>query len=376
MDSSAKREFGKRLKIAFVGGRGVISKYSGIETYYEEVGKALAESGHDVRIYCRSYFTPKVKSHNGMRIIRIPAPKLKHLETFFHTGLSTLHAVFSDHDIIHYHALGPSVFSFIPRMFGKKTVVTVQGLDWQREKWGLFARWFLKVCESMSIKFPNSTTVVSRFLQSYYTEKYGRVPYCVPNGVNMPVKRVAEEILKYGLKPGRYILFVGRLSPEKNCHLLIDAYKKLDTDVKLVFAGGNAHKDRYVMDVMKNENGNIRFLGYVSGRPLEELLSNALIFVLPSTIEGISIALLEAMSYGNCVLVSDIPENIEAVQDAGFSFRSGDVDELEHMLKFLLENDSIREQAGERAERLVREKYLWSILIRDIENVYYTTLAN
>ncbi len=311
-----------------------------------------------------------------MRIIRIPTFRTKHFETLIHTALSTFHAMFRDYDIVHYQALGPSLFAFIPRLFGKRTVVTVQGLDWQRQKWGGFARWFLKKCEKMSIEFPNGAVVVSQFLQNYYRQKYGKLPYRVPNGVNMPKKRAMEEILKYDLLPQQYILYVGRLSPEKNCHLLIEAYKKLDTSAKLVFAGGSSHTDTYVKKLMQNKNDRIRFLGYVSGRPLEELLSNALIFVLPSTIEGISIALLEAMSYGNCVLVSDIPENLELIKGgAGFSFRNGDRDELERMLRYLLGNVGAREEGGKMAEEAVREKYRWSMVVSEMEKVYFDILS-
>jgi glycosyltransferase involved in cell wall biosynthesis len=173
------------LRIAFIGGRGVISKYSGIETYYEEIGKRLAEMGHDVTVYCRTYFSPAQPGHNGMRLVRLPTIRSKHLETLVHTCLSTIHAMFGDSDIVHFHCLGPALFSFLPRWFGKKTVVTVQGLDWQRRKWGRLASAVLRLGEWASIKLPDLTMVVSRTLQNYYRSRYGTETAYVPNGTTL-----------------------------------------------------------------------------------------------------------------------------------------------------------------------------------------------
>jgi glycosyltransferase involved in cell wall biosynthesis len=214
------------LKVAFIGGRGVVSKYSGIETYYEEIGKRLAEMGHDVTVYCRTYFSPAQPAHNGMRLVRLPTIRSKHLETLVHTFLSTLHALFGDCEIVHYHCLGPALFSFLPRWFGKKTVVTVQGLDWQRRKWGRVARTVLRLGERASVKLPDLTMVVSRTLQEYYRSRYGTETAYVPNGTMLRPRRNAARLHEWGLEPGRYILFLGRFSPEKNCDLLIKAYEQ------------------------------------------------------------------------------------------------------------------------------------------------------
>ena len=172
------------MKVAFIGGRGVISKYSGIEAYYEEVGRELARRGHDVTVYCRSYFTPPQQKHEGMSVVRIPTLRTKHLETAMHTFLSSLHVLFSRNRIVHYHALGPSLFSFIPRLAGKKTVVTVQGLDWQRKKWNALASAVLRAGEHASATLPDATMVVSQTLRKYYDNRYGRESLCIPNGTD------------------------------------------------------------------------------------------------------------------------------------------------------------------------------------------------
>jgi glycosyltransferase involved in cell wall biosynthesis len=237
----------RKLKVAFIGGRGVVSRYSGIETYYEEVGKRLVELGHDVTIYCRTYFTPPLENYLGMRLLRLPTIRTKHLDTLIHTFISTVHACFSDYDIVQYHALGPALFSFFPRLTGKKTIATVQGLDWQRKKWGRIASRILKVGERAAISFPNATIVVSRVLADYYRSR-GH-PIYIPNGTQLSALAPVIHLPEWGLQPGNYILFLGRFSPEKNCDLLIRAYERLKTDVKLVLAGGSSYSDHYTREL-------------------------------------------------------------------------------------------------------------------------------
>jgi glycosyltransferase involved in cell wall biosynthesis len=252
--SSAR--YGKKplARVAFIGGRGVISKYSGIEAYYEEVGKRLAEMGYDLTVYCRTYFTPDVGAHNGMRLVRLPTIRSKHLETVVHTLLSTVHVMFRRCDIVHYHALGPALFCFLPRLVGKKTIVTVQGLDWQRKKWGRWASLTLQLGEIASARLPNSTMVVSRNLQDYYCLQYGAATRYVPNGAVLRERSRVVKIIEWGLMPDNYILFLGRFSPEKNCHLLIEAYEKLETPLKLVLAGGSSQLEmQFQLTEVRNE---------------------------------------------------------------------------------------------------------------------------
>jgi glycosyltransferase involved in cell wall biosynthesis len=358
------------LRVAFIGGRGMVSKYSGIETYYEEVGKRLAELGHDVTVYCRSYFTPPLTTHHGMRLVRLPTFRSKHLETFVHTWLSTVHVMFSGCDIVHYHAQGPALFSFFPRLVGKKTVVTVQGQDWQRKKWGRFASLTLRLGELASVRLPNRTMVVSRALQRHYQTAYGVLPTYVPNGSMIRQRVVPSRIEEWGLEPDNYILFLGRFSPEKNCHLLIEAYEKLDTRTKLVLAGGSSYTNTYVDELRKHQSEQIIFLDWVHGPALDELLTNAALFVLPSDLEGLSLALLDAMGAAVCVLTSDIPENREVIEDTGFTFQPGDASDLARMLQLLLSDPRARTIAGQNAQARVRERYLWPRIATQIADSY------
>jgi glycosyltransferase involved in cell wall biosynthesis len=363
-----------RLRVAFIGGRGVVSKYSGIESYYEEVGAELARMGHQVTVYCRSYFTPPIEEHLGMRIRRLPTIRTKHLETLVHTFLSTMHATFSRCDVVHYHCLGPALFSFLPRLAGKKTLVTVQGLDWQRRKWGWIASHVLRWGERAAVNLPDATMVVSQTLQRYYSEKYGRATVYVPNGARLRPKQPAARITEWGLTAGNYILFLGRFSPEKNCDLLIDAFENISTGMKLVLAGGSSHSDEYVTALRRHESEQIRMLPWVSGEDLDELLTNAAVFVLPSDLEGLSLALLDAMAAGVCVLTSDIPENQEVVGGVGFTFRRGHQADLARVLGLLIQNPELRQQMAAKGARQIQEQYLWADIARSIEKVYYQVL--
>ena len=365
----------RNLRVAFIGGRGVISKYSGIESYYEEVGKRLAERGHEVTVYCRNYFTPKLEQYNGMRLVRLPTIRSKHLETVIHTLFSTLHAVTQKYDLVHYHALGPALFSWIPRLLGTKTAVTVQGLDWQRKKWGRVAAAVLRAGEQASVRLPDATMVVSRTLQQHYTEMHGIETFYVPNGGILRERREANKILEWGLQPGKYVLFLGRFSPEKGCHLLVEAFEHLDTEVKLVMAGAGSYCDDYSRELRTHASDRIRMLSWVSGETLDELLTNAMIFVLPSDLEGLSLALLDAMGAGLCVLTSDVPENRELVEGAGFTFQRGHAADLAEHLKLLIASPAVREAAGKKARRRIEEHYQWQQITDDIEKAYFEVLG-
>jgi len=372
---SATRLSGRRLRVAFIGGRGVVSKYSGIETYYEEVGKRLAQMGHEVTVYCRTYFTPRLPEYRGMRLVRLPTIRSKHLETIVHTLLSTGHALTQRYEIVHFHALGPALFSFLPRLVGAKTAVTVQGLDWQRRKWGRLASAVLRWGERASAIFPNVTMVVSQALQQRYREIHAIEAFYVPNGGLLREWRESRRILELGIKPGNYILFLGRFSPEKGCHLLVEAFEQLETEAQLVMAGASSYCDGYSCELRQHASDRIRILDWVSGETLDELLTNAMLFVLPSDLEGLSLALLDAMGAGICVVTSDVPENREVMDGAGFTFQCGSAIDLAERLRFLIANPAVREAAGRAAKKRIREQYQWQRIAEDIEKAYFEMMG-
>ena len=217
--------------------------------------------------------------------------------------------------------------------------------------------------------------VVSRTLQQYYRDHYHRETTYIPNGATATLRRAPIRLAKWDLLPSNYVLFLGRLSPEKNCHLLIEAFEKTSTDMKLVLAGGSSHSDSYVENLRRHSSSRIRFLPWVSGEDFEELLSNAALFVLPSALEGLSLALLEAMAAGVCVLASDIPENREVIQTTGYTFRSGDLDDLQRMLDVLVHNPELRRQAAARERQRIQDHYQWPEIAQSIEQTYYNVLG-
>ena len=366
------------MKIAWIGARGVPARgdlAGGIENYMEELGSRLVVRGHDLTVYCRSFYTKENGFYRGMRLRKLPTFRTKHLEAFVHTLFSSMDTCFKDFDVVQFHALGPSAFSWIPRFFLKKTVASVRGLDWKREKWGTFATWYLRWCEYFAAKFPTRTSVVSPVLKTHFEAQYGIPVTFIPNGFRIPVFREPDQIRDLGLKGDDYLLFVGRIVPEKGCHLLIDAFKDLKTDKKLVFAGEASYTQSYSAGLKAMSKENVLFLGRVGGALLEELYTNAYLFVLPSTIEGLSNALLEAMSYGLCSLTSDIPENKMIVQDVGVTFECGNRRDLKEKLQGLLDDGAEVAIRGTSARAYVQENYSWDRIAALTERFYEEILG-
>lgn len=363
------------MRIAMIGQKGIPSRAGGIEIHAENIAKRLVELGCEVDVYCRrQYCDQEYKDgYQGINIKYAPYINSKHLDAITHTFFSTIKALFSGCDIFHYHALGPSTLAFIPRVFGKKVVCTVHGLDWQRGKWGGFASKFLKFGEYATARFANATISVSKNLVHYYQNKYGIVPAYIPNGIERPVNAEPDVILKkYGLVKDSYILFLARLVPEKGAHYLIQAYKALKTYKKLVIAGGSSHSDDYEKQLreMAKDNDNIIFTGFISGQELNEFYSNAYLYVLPSDIEGLPISLLEAMSFGNCCLTSDIPENMSVIEDMGYSFKKSSIEDLTSKLDMLLRDENRVRSIKQHTADFVIRRYDWIEVSRQTKEVY------
>jgi len=359
------------MKIAMLGTKGIPATWGGIERHVEEIATRMVQAGHEVTVYCRPYYTTTNEPfYKGVRLKKLPTIPSKNLDAITHTFIATMHLLLEDYDIVHYHAIGPSTLAVFSRFVGKRTVVTVHGLDWQREKWGSKAKLFLKFGEYASVKFPYATIVVSKYLKRYLEHKYGKRVHYIPSAVTEPVFRPPNNIKQYGIGERDYILFVARLVPEKGCHFLIDAYKQLDTRMKLVVAGGSSHSDEYVENLHKSASDKVIFTGYVYGETLQELYSNAYCYVHPSTIEGLPVTLLEAVAYGNCVIASDIPANVEVVQDTGVIFQSQNVDDLARALKYVLDNPVMARGLGEKAKALGVREYNYDSVTQKTLRLY------
>jgi glycosyltransferase involved in cell wall biosynthesis len=363
------------MRVAMIGQKGIPATYGGIERHVDEIARRLVPMGIDVDVFCRLHYTPAGASYHGVRLLRRPSIHTKHLDAITHVSWATLESMLRRYDVVHYHALGPALLAGLPRLTGARTVVTVHGLDWKREKWGRFARWFLHRCEGPAVHLPDRTIVVSKTLREHFRTVHGSETTFIPNGTSLPQPRAAKKILSLGLVPGKYVLFVGRLVPEKGVHFLCEAFSRIDTDMTLALAGGLSFSGGYGDQIKRYEGPRIKRLDYVFGEALEELWSNAYCVVQPSTMEGLSIALLEALSYGRCVLISDIPENLEVAEECALSFRSQDVDDLRVKLENLIRSPETVKQYGDLARRHILQHYSWDTVAQATAELYRSVAA-
>ena len=349
----------------------------GIEKYTEEVGSRLAARGHEIVVYTMKHYGTKEGYYKGMRIKKVPTINSKSLEKLLASFTATISQFAEkDIDIVHFHAFGPAMFCLIPKLFGRKVIVQGHGIEWKRSRWGFWGELFLRLMEIPSVKFPHQVTVVSKVQQKYLKERYGVDSVYIPTGVNSPKIESPELIKRYGLESRNYIFFAARLVREKGAIYLIEAYKRLKTDFKLVIAGDAQHEEAYKSELYKLAEGNknIIFTGFVTGKLLHELFTNCYLFVLPSEIEGLPTALLEAMSYGNMCLASDIPENLEALNGLGYIFKNRDVNDLTEKLRDLL-NNKIDKELSEKATNYVQENHSWNNITDQFEELYARLLS-
>lgn len=369
------------LKIAMIGHKRIPTREGGVEIVVNELATRMVERGNQVDAYNRrgshvsgKEFVSRIgKEYCGIRIISIPTFESKSLNAIVYSFLASIRALFGRYDVIHYHAEGPCTMLWIPKIFGKRIVVTIHGLDWQRSKWGNLASGVLKFGERLAAKHADEVIVLSSNMKEYFSEVYGRETVFIPNGIALPERREAKEIReRWKLSKDEYILFLARIVPEKGIHYLIQAYQKLSTDKKLVIAGGSSHSREYFCQLKEMAAGddNIIFTDFVGGRTLEELYSNAYLFVLPSDVEGMAIGLLEAMSYGNCCLVSDIPENTEVVEDNAVTFKHGDAEDLQRQMEMLLLNPEKVRGYRKTAADFICHKYDWDCVVDRTLDVY------
>lgn len=365
------------MRIAYVAVKGM-PVGGGVEKVTEELGSRLVQRGHDVIVYSSRDYGTSDGMYKGMRIKTVPSVNTKtlHKLSICFNAIRDI-IVNRTADIVHVHAIGPSVFSLLPRLFGIPTIVQTHGVEWKRDKWRFWGKTFLKLADLSVVLFPSRGTSVSRVQRDYFRRNFRHELAYIPNGVSETERQEAAWILEQGLLPGRYLLFAARLVEEKGAHFLIEAFRKLDTDMKLVVAGDAAHAEEYKRRLRRlaGDDPRILFPGFVTGDRLAELFSNAWLFCLPSTIEGLPIALLEAMNFGNCCLASDIPENQEALEEHGFTFRSRDVGDLHRMLAFLLAHpEQVTAKKGAALSH-VRRHYSWERVTDQMEHLYRSVLS-
>jgi glycosyltransferase involved in cell wall biosynthesis len=364
------------MKIVFICLKGMPDG-GGIEKYTEALGSRLVQRGHTVIVYCSRSYGTEPGLYKGMHIRTLPTINTRSLQTLSLALNSTLHQFLEpDVDIVHFHAVGPSVFCFLPRLGGRKTLVQSHGHEWMQAKWGPLARGFFHLAEYAAVYLPNRLTAVSKQLKSYYATRYGIEVDYVPTGVEIRPAVSPRLIEGLGLRGQDYILFLARLVREKGAHYLLEAYAQLQTDVRLVIAGSALHEETYkaVLENVAGTHPNILFVGYVTGALREELYSNARLFVLPSEVEGLPMSLLEAMSYALPCLASNIPENMEALGDCGYTFKNKDIDDLRRCMEQILVQPEASRKRAESARTRVQQKYSWDAMVARYERIYETVL--
>lgn len=362
------------MHVVMMGCRGIPATYGGVEKVVEELSIRLARQGHKVTVICRSHYTPRMKTHEGVDIVRLPTIPQKHLEMIVHTLLSALYVSAKRCDLVHVHSVDPCVVVPLVRLF-HPVVATSHGQAYRRDKWGVLFKGLSRIAERIFIATPHKCTAVSRTLTEYYARRYGHTVEYVPNGVTREEPAGSEHLEPFGLEKDGYILFVGRLLATKGPQLLIDAYKRVKPRIKLVIAGGSSYTVEYEKTLRREASDDIRFVGYQYGERLRALYSNCRLFVFPSYIEGLPLVLLEALSFLRPVVFSDIPENLEVAEGLGIPFRCGSVDDLatklEHALSHTSELGTLQQATAER----LSHDYNWDRIADQYLGIYRDVTA-
>jgi glycosyltransferase involved in cell wall biosynthesis len=370
------------MKIAMIGQKGIPAHSGGIERHVEELSIELSRLGNEVLVFCRCWYTGPVKYHRGVRCITVPSLATKHFDAITHTFLSILRAAREQVDVFHIHGVGPALLAWLPKLLRPqaKVIVTFHCIDRHHQKWNWFARMMLHIGELAAHRFPDVTISVSRTLQAYCRMSYGADTVYIPNGTHIPTVEANPDVLKrFGLEPHNYLILCARLVRHKGAHKLIEAWKRLSAKrpelvkgKKVAIVGGSAFTDSYVteLEALAKDTPSIVLTGAQTGETLNALFAGSYAAVHPSTSEGLPIAVLEAMSYGKCVLSSDIPENLELTRDHGLSFRTDDIDDLVEKLTMMLEHPELVEAVGRESREYVAKHFGWEDIASMTSSLY------
>jgi glycosyltransferase involved in cell wall biosynthesis len=366
------------MRIAIVGHRGVPANFGGSETAVEEIGQRLVKGGHQVLAYCRKHnSTTDAKIYKGMERVVLPSVNTLSFDMPSHTFLSIWHLALSKKvDIIHFHGVGNALFFPLLKLLSRaKTLLVVDGPDWDRPKWGGVARQALRTSFPLAVRYADVIISDNRPVQHLFREQYGRETDYVTYGANTNPVEPTGELERQGLQPGNYLIQVAAIVPDKGVHLLVEAYEQLETDMPLVIVGDTPYTTEYKARVMATKDERIHFLGYIFGERYRELVANAYAYVHPLIVDGTSPALLQAMALGKCVVSTDLPETLGVVEGAALTFRSEDVDDLRDKLRYTLDHPDQVAEYGRLARQRVDERYHWDIVTRQYEALSYKALG-
>lgn len=361
------------MKIAFIGQKGIPTKNGGVERYAENLAANLVAQGHEVLLYSRRYYCDGLKEYKGIKIVTVPSLNTKSLEAITHTFFACLDIAFRKVDVISIQSIGPASLIWLIKLLKPRTpiVFTFHCQDYYQKKWGGFAQWYLKLGERIGCNLADRIITISKDLAAYVEKTYHKTATYIPNGAYVSEPLPVLNIRRWGLEKNNYISYIGRLIPHKNVHRLITAFKKINTDKKLVIVGESSYTDDYVQELHKLAEGDNRiiFTGNQDGLILKELFSNSYLFVQPSEYEGLSVALLEAMGWGLACLVSDIPQNLEAIGGAGISFKVNNDKDLEDILQDLIDNPEKTIKMKDAAIQRIKTEYSWEKIGCQVANV-------
>ena len=365
------------MKIAIMGIRGIPANYGGFETFAEHLTPRLVDLGHDVTVYGRSNnIKYKDEYYKGVRLVILPTFSHKYFDTVAHTFLCALHSLKESYDVILICNSANSIFAFIPRLMGQKVALNVDGLEWKRKKWNKLGQMFYKMSEYIATLSPNVVVTDARDIQKYYLEKFKKSSTYIPYGSLLGRLETHKVLDEFGVRPREYILYVSRLEPENNAHLVIKAFEKVKSDMKLVVVGDAPYSNEYIKELRNTKDPRIIFTGYIFGDGYREFQSNSYLYIQATEVGGTHPALLEAMGHGNCVLANDVPEHREVLEDAGLYFNAEDPDDLKNQMLYLLRNPEIVEEKRQMAVRRILQNYTWEKISSDYENLFYKMVSN
>jgi glycosyltransferase involved in cell wall biosynthesis len=379
-----------KLRIAMIGQKSIPARFGGIETHVDQLATRLVARGHEVSVFCRARYRPSVDdqaatdgfrstpdgiTYKDVRLLYRPSINTKHLDAATHTFLCAAESRFRKaYDVVHFHGIGPSAFVPLARSSRHAVVTTVHALDWRQVKWGKWAKRVILKGEDTGIRSSDGVIAVSKVIAHYVKRRYGVEPRHIPNGANILPRRPVSAIRRWGLEGDDYILTVGRIIPDKGLHWLLEAFSKISTPVRLVIVGSETPPTSYSRRLREMASDRVIFTGDLYGDALEEFYSNCKFYVLASEVEGLPITVCEAMAFGRCVLLSDIPENAEVGGDVAAYFATGDVRSLGSSLERLLRDESEIAARGEAARRRAEARYNWDRLVESLEAFYVETI--
>ncbi len=356
------------MKIAILGTRGIPANYGGFETFAEQLGTRLAARGHEITVYGRKHYsTTGARTHHGVNLVILPTIRHKYFDTVVHSFLSVIHASTKKYDVILICNAANSIFAFIPRLFGTSTLVNVDGLERKRKKWNWIGRTYYLISEQLSTFLPTAIVTDAQVIQDYYATRYKKESAMIAYGAEVARRAAPEKLFRFGLRPNQYVLYVSRLEPENNAHLVIEAYQKVRTNLPLVIVGGAPYAEEYIARLKSTKDRRVKFLGFVFGEDYRALQQNAYCYVHATEVGGTHPALIEAMGAGNCALTLRTPENLEVLGEAGIVYDS--VDDLTHQLQRVINDPSMIGEYRRRAMARVMQFYNWEQITDQYEGL-------